>query len=118
MIHRVDKVWGCEEWIVNRDYCGKLLRISKGWQCSLHYHPIKHETFYLLGGRVLITRGECKFELERNGTVEIPPGTIHRFAGIVDSVILEISSHHDDNDVVRLEESCRYQHKEEWKWLT
>src|SRR4051812_37450647 len=43
-----DKIWGREIWITNTAlYCGKHLLLNKGYQCSLHYHKIKDETFHL-----------------------------------------------------------------------
>lgn len=101
----VKKVWGSEEWIVNRDYCGKLLWLNRGYQCSLHYHKIKHETFYLLDGLVWMTVNGTSFLLQPGESVEIEPCTQHRFAGRQNSLILEVSTHHDDDDVYRLEES-------------
>src|ERR1700678_1697209 len=51
----VPKGWGREVWIANGDlYCGKILEIRKGKKCSLHYHKIKTESFYLRSGRLLI----------------------------------------------------------------
>ena len=54
-IHVVPKGWGREVWIANNDlYCGKILEIKKGKRCSLHFHQIKNETFYLRSGRLLV----------------------------------------------------------------
>lgn len=121
-IQFVEKVWGSEEWIVNREYCGKLLRVKKDWQSSLHYHPIKHETFYLLDGLLWLTVDGLSFQLLPGRSVMLEPKTPHRFAGLRDSLVLEVSTHHDDNDVVRLEPSGRAfwtkSKEEEWKWLT
>ena len=50
----VKKEWGKEQWIVNRDYCGKKLILNKGFRCSMHYHKNKDETFYILTGKVLM----------------------------------------------------------------
>ena len=36
--YKVEKVWGEEHWIVNRDYCGKKMVLNKGFRCSLHFH--------------------------------------------------------------------------------
>lgn len=102
------KAWGVEIWIVNNDkYCGKILRISEGWQCSLHYHLVKHETFFVSAGLLRIEVGDEKFYAGRGRVVEIPTGVKHRFAAQIDSEILEFSTHHDDDDVVRLELSRR-----------
>lgn len=110
----VPKVWGEEEWVVNIPgmYCGKVLRLTGGFQCSLHYHPIKTETFYILSGIVqLETRmpdyrqsGEFR-TLEVGNSITLPPGLAHRFASVEGAVIIEFSTTHSDNDVVRIEES-------------
>ena len=101
----VPKEWGEEHWIVNREYCGKKLLLKKGWRCSIHYHPVKDETFHLESGLVYLEL-EGQGRLLRPGdTVHIPTGTPHRFNGLQDSVILEFSTRHDDDDVVRVEPS-------------
>ena len=107
----IQKVWGSEEVLVNTDtYCGKILRLDKGARCSLHYHNVKDETFYLISGRFMLLTGlqgeryEKKI-LEPGDSFRIVPGCYHRFWGIEDSVIAEFSTHHDDADVVRLEPS-------------
>jgi len=49
----VPKGWGREVWIANGEhYCGKILEIRKGKRCSLHYHKLKTESFYLRSGRL------------------------------------------------------------------
>lgn len=116
----VDKVWGQEIWLVNNDrYCAKLLHINSGWQCSLHMHPIKKETFIVLDGGVGLEvgmgfdeNGESptyfeKLQLVPGETYTLEPNTYHRFWSYTDTdaVVLEISSTHDDTDVVRIEES-------------
>ena len=100
----VKKVWGHEEWLVNNDkYCGKLLHLDKGAQCSFHYHPIKQETFHCLAGEVMLSVKGVEFLLKEPYTIN--PDTTHSFYGITDAVILEISTHHSDSDVVRLTSS-------------
>lgn len=116
----VDKKWGMELWLVNNSsYCGKILHINSGWQCSLHMHPVKRETFIVLDGGVGLEVGMGfdengenpayfeQLQLVAGDSYTLEPGTYHRFHSYLDepAVILEISSTHDDNDVVRLEES-------------
>lgn len=110
----VEKAWGSETWIVNTErYCGKILRLKKGGQCSLHYHVLKDETFYVLYGRVAFELGDplLKYtertcvELGPEQSVRVAPCTPHRFAGIEDSTIFEFSTHHDDADTYRIEPS-------------
>jgi mannose-6-phosphate isomerase-like protein (cupin superfamily) len=101
----VDKVWGSETWLVNEpEYCFKILEINKGAKGSLHYHPTKKETFLLMCGRVHLELGEEDIILSTNiKPITILPGVPHRITGLKQSVIFEVSTHHDDNDVVRLE---------------
>ena len=103
----VRKVWGKEVWLVNEpEYCAKYLHIDKDAQSSLHYHTIKKETFICLSGVLKLELGnEVNFMKPDSPPLTICKGQIHRMKGITDAVILEISTHHEDNDVVRIEES-------------
>lgn len=104
----VEKVWGKEEVIVNNGlYCGKILHLNKGARSSLHCHRVKHETFYVLDGRIHL-------EIEGHGHPEllipgdrrtILPTQYHRFEGLEDSRIIEFSTTHSDSDVFRKEPS-------------
>lgn len=112
-INTVEKVWGREDWIVNEpEYCAKLLTINPGFQSSLHAHAIKKETFIVQKGfcRLLMKMEphlDFDFELHEGASKTILPGIAHRFSNIGDRpcVILEVSTHHDDQDCARLEES-------------
>ena len=54
-IKHVDKGWGYEKWIVNKEeYCGKLLFFNSGKRCSWHYHKLKDEVFYLQSGKLMV----------------------------------------------------------------
>src|SRR5689334_3155765 len=114
----VDKVWGQEVWLVNNErYCAKLLHVNAGWQCSLHMHPIKKETFIVLDGGVCleVAQGNTdsaplvtkQIQLVSGESYTLEPNTFHRFFSYTDqpAVILEISSTHSDDDVIRLEDS-------------
>ena len=101
------KVWGAEDWIVNRSFCGKILTINKGYQCSLHYHRNKDETFFVLSGTVLMeVEGEERL-LKSGDKQDVFPGMQHRFAALEDSKIIEFSTHHEEEDSYRLELSRR-----------
>ncbi len=99
----VEKPWGREEWIANREYCGKLITIKKSNQTSFHYHKKKRETFYVLEGRALISlnNGAEKL-LEKGGIFDVSENTLHRLNALEDSKILEISTHHEDSDSYRV----------------
>lgn len=109
----VKKAWGREYWIINNDkYCTKVLSLNPGWQCSLHMHPIKDETFMVLEGvvnlEVIDPDGELtEVQLQEGETYRLVPETYHRFrSGIAArALILEVSTTHSDDDVVRKEES-------------
>jgi len=100
----VDKAWGKEYWIVNEpEYCGKLLIINEGKSGSNHCHKNKKETFFVLMGKVLLQVGSEGIKLDNTTeAVTILPGQYHRFTGISKSLILEVSTHHDDKDTYRL----------------
>lgn len=102
------KGWGRELWIANNEkYCGKILELSKGKQCSIHYHKIKDETFHILSGKIELHLWK-KYPGEQQTLIMVPgdtlrlkPGLIHRFKGLEDSQILEISTQHFEEDSYR-----------------
>ena len=106
-LKEVKKVWGKEVWIVNCDeYCGKLLYLDKGAVCSSHMHPIKKETFYALEGQVGLSIEDKGYMLNPYSRPKtIYPGQRHQFMGLSDAIILEISTHHSEDDVVRYSSS-------------
>ncbi len=104
-LYVVPKVWGEEHWLVNDDYCGKRLILKKGYRCSLHHHKLKDETFYVARGKVLLELNNKKIEMNPGDLQRIRPNEIHRFSGLEDSEIIEFSTHHDENDVYRIEPS-------------
>lgn len=107
-IKKVEKVWGLEFWIINEpEYCAKFLFIGQGAITSYHYHPKKKETFYGMEGQVALTIDGKDYMLNSFSRPKtIMPGTAHQLIGLaIDNVILEISTHHSDEDVVRLSES-------------
>ena len=101
IIKKVEKEWGSEEWIVNRDYCGKILNINKGFRCSIHCHKIKDETFYVLEGQVLFELDGKTSILNPGDTALVKPGEKHRFTGLDNSKVIEFSTHHEDEDSYR-----------------
>lgn len=111
MAETVAKAWGYEVWLVNEpEYCAKRLRLFSGRKCSLHYHKVKKETFIVESGLVKLEhkdpRGFPLDELLKAGESRtILPNTPHRFSSIRGAWILEVSTHHSDEDVVRIEPS-------------
>lgn len=98
----VEKEWGREIWMANTEkYCGKKLILRKGKRCSLHYHKKKDETFYLDSGRVLMEVNGEEMIMQKGEATRIFPGVQHRFSGLEESIIIEISTHHEDSDSYR-----------------
>jgi mannose-6-phosphate isomerase-like protein (cupin superfamily) len=105
----VDKGWGFELWIVNKEYCGKLLHFHKGKKCSWHYHRVKDEVFYLHSGRLRVRLGpgddpaSARTVLLLPGmALAVPPGWRHQMEAEEDSELFEFSTHHEDQDSVRV----------------
>lgn len=102
-LKEVKKVWGKEIWIVNcKEYCAKFLYLNKNAQSSLHLHNTKKETFYSLRGQVALhIEGKDYMLSPFSRTKTILPRQKHSFWGITDAILLEISTHHSEGDVVR-----------------
>lgn len=119
----VVKSWGCEDVFANNDkYCGKLLHFRKGTQGSLHYHAIKEESWLILKGEIEVqfldnndNNGDAfnrtlngenielnSYILEEGDNIDIEPYMAHRVVALEDTVILEVSTPHSDEDVYRL----------------
>lgn len=126
-IEFIPKGWGWESVIVNKDeYCGKLLFFKKGRQCSIHFHLKKVETFYIQYGNLRVELlpyekwnevdhldfSELKklwdahsytITMEEGDVLDIPRKTIHRMYGIKDSLMLEFSTRHYEDDSYRVQ---------------
>lgn len=123
-IEFVGKQWGFEKWFENNEkYCGKLLFFVKGKNCSAHFHKNKTETFYLHSGRIEIRFSDNLSKLEQHlsdhgtegildhmekeilepgDTFFVPPGRVHMMIGLLDSELIEVSTHHEESDSFRL----------------
>ncbi len=102
----VEKTWGSEDWLVNCDeYCAKILTVNQHCGGSYHHHERKDETFKCLSGeaRLLLAGYEGIIELRAGDFVRVHPSTAHLLIGVSEEpcIILEVSTHHDDEDVVR-----------------
>jgi len=76
---------------VREGYCGKFIFIFKGQTCPTHYHILKHETFFLVKGRVEMEAAGETFVMNQGDIKVMPQNTKHRFTGLEDSLILECS---------------------------
>ena len=113
MPKRIQKTWGWELVICNSEkYCGKLLLLENGKTSSLHYHNQKHETFHVLEGECFIEVNGKTWRGKPGLTLVIEPGVPHRFYREWENPepqgfckILEVSTFHSDEDVVRIKPS-------------
>jgi mannose-6-phosphate isomerase-like protein (cupin superfamily) len=109
-IRIVPKGWGREVWIANNElYCGKILEIKQGKRCSLHYHKLKNESFYLRSGRLLVRVKENadstvveEFEMKAGDCMDVPSGLVHQMEALEDAELYEFSTQHFDSDSRRL----------------
>lgn len=103
------KGWGEELWIVNNaDYCGKILRFNKGAEFSMHYHMIKHETFFILKGRILLKSYNLSDASQQEGNysqgtvITIPAGNPHKIIALEETEVMEVSTQHFELDSYRI----------------
>ena len=106
---RHPKGWGFEDWISNKEYCGKLLFFNKGKKFSFHYHEKKHETFYLFSGKMEIKASwgddlssAKSYIFSIGDCLEIPIGLRHQMTALKDSNLFEFSTTHYEEDSQRI----------------
>ena len=101
-----EKMWGHEEWIVNKPaYCGKKLVFNAGYQCSMHHHKVKDETFYIQSGKIVLETDYNGLQESRiltaGDTAHIPQGMWHRITAIQTAEVFEFSTFHREEDSYR-----------------
>ena len=107
--NRVEKGWGYELIIANNEnYCGKLLVFSKGKKFSMHFHKLKHETWYVNKGSFILRLVNLQTGLLTEQTIKegiivpIEQFVPHQLEALEDGVIFEVSTQHFDYDSYRL----------------
>ena len=93
-LHDFYTIGETEFWIANEEdagYCGKFLFVFDGQTCPYHRHKIKHETFFVVKGRVRMRIDDEVRELSEGDVLPMAPGTGHSFTGIGDALLLEAS---------------------------
>jgi mannose-6-phosphate isomerase-like protein (cupin superfamily) len=105
----VEKPWGYELiWASTDRYVGKILHINAGHCLSLQYHNQKHESIYVLRGRIVFRYRDDSGELVEREMIagsaqQVPTGMVHQFEALEHTDVLEASTPHLD-DVIRLED--------------
>jgi len=83
-----------ECWIVNEaraGYCGKYLFVCGGQTCPEHRHRRKHETFFVVKGKVCLRCSGRDHLLSEGDALRVSPGRLHSFTGIGPALLLELS---------------------------
>ena len=99
----IEKPWGYEQ-ILNIDgegNCVKNLVINGGEKVSLQAHQKRTEEWYIRYGKCEIEINKAIFKALPYTVWIINPGDIHRITAITDTVIREISSGYEENDIIR-----------------
>lgn len=106
---RHPKGWGEETWIINTDtYCGKLLKFNKGALFSDHFHVNKDEAWYVLEGKLelryynLANAEKITRIIKKGDVVHVPPNNPHQLHALEASVVIEVSTPHDEADSYRI----------------
>lgn len=89
-----DRVGLIEYWIANEGqagYCGKYLFVFDGQQCPAHSHRVKHETFFVVRGRLKVILNGEPVVLQEGQVLPVPPGRVHSFEGEGNTLLLELS---------------------------
>jgi len=119
------KPWGWEDVVTNSkevNYCLKEIFIKAGYGTSMHRHPVKDETIMVLEGSLIIEHFQTvatgplavkqkpaqqsrKMRLGPGEAARIEPDAWHRLTAPLDNTLLvEASTYHDDNDKETMEE--------------
>jgi mannose-6-phosphate isomerase-like protein (cupin superfamily) len=90
-----------EFWIANEakaGYCGKFLFVFDGQTCPLHRHRTKHETFFIMKGKVRMKFGRGTRVMKEGDVLVVPSWRPHSFTGVGPALLLEISMPCDVSD--------------------
>jgi mannose-6-phosphate isomerase-like protein (cupin superfamily) len=86
---------GLIEFNINNDvehgYCGKFLFMFKGQTCPRHHHKKKHETFFIVKGKVKMELNGRTFVMQQGDRLIVEQYARHQFTALEDSLILESS---------------------------
>ena len=99
----IEKIWGREYLVTESEkYSGKILDLKEGHISSYHKHMEKEETILVLAGKVLLKLNNDEYILSENSVVHnIKPGDFHSFEGLTDSKMIEFSTPHTEDDIIR-----------------
>lgn len=91
---RFSEIGLIEFWLANEanaGYCGKYLFVFDGQSCPRHHHLTKHETFFVMKGRLEVNYGSKSLILNEGDRLPISPKIPHGFRGLGPTLLLELS---------------------------
>lgn len=92
---RFREIGEIEFWVANEEeagYCGKFLFVDENQTCPYHKHDVKHETFFVVKGKVRMVVDGAERLLDEGDTLVMDAGKRHEFSGIEGpALILEVS---------------------------
>jgi|TARA_S200002703_G_C3616942_1_gene189465 mannose-6-phosphate isomerase-like protein (cupin superfamily) len=103
----VARPWGSWRVVFDRDdFKVKYMCIDKGQRLSLQRHKNRSESWVIVKGHPLVTRGNTQLYMQPEEIIHIGRGEIHRIEAYKDDVrIIEVQHGIcDENDIERLED--------------
>ena len=76
---------------VEQGYCGKFMFMFADQTCPMHHHRKKHETFFIVKGRVAMELDGQPYDLKIGDRLIVDQFKPHSFTALEDSLILESS---------------------------
>lgn len=84
------KIWGTTRQIFERHNMScHLLHIKEGFACSSHSHKYRANGFHVISGSVAIETNDTAVRLTAGESLDVDPGTTHRFVAMTDAVMIE-----------------------------
>lgn len=89
-----DSIGETEFWIANETeagYCGKFMFLFAGQRCPEHRHRVKHETFFIQKGEILMSYAGKERTMKPGDRLTVEPLGYHSFLAKKNALILEVS---------------------------
>jgi len=105
----IKKPWGYEQIVSwGRDNSlSKNLVVYSGEALSLQMHHKRDEEWIVKHGTCWITLEHDRFKAFPGTHWHIPPKMLHRIEAITDTVIEEMSTNYEEDDIVRIEDKYK-----------
>lgn len=76
---------------IEQGYCGKFMFLFEGQTCPMHHHRVKHETFFVVKGRIQMALDGRRFVMSQGDILVVAQHARHEFSALEDSLVLESS---------------------------